>query len=372
MTGGLAASPRRILVLRPRGLGDIVLASAVLDALKRSAPRAAIDFVAEAPARALLETDERLDRIFLLARRGARAVREGAAGAGGGESGGAGRVEWGGVRAAAAWMRRARPDVVLDLFSNPKTAILTALSGAPVRAGLDKRLRRLVYNVRVPRFRGRPEDDHRWARDVMLDFVRAAGFAWEGEARLSVAWTRHDREFALREAAAHGYAKGSRWGAVLPGGSWESKRWSAEGFAAIARTMAERCGHPTLIVWGPPEEEDARRIAALAGEGARLAPPSSIREMAALLAEAALLVSTDCLGRHLAIAAGVPTLGIFGTTDPRDWTPRTGLHPTIGGPDGRYANDLRALPAGDVAVAVHDLLERVFRPSAGVLDSPGP
>jgi ADP-heptose:LPS heptosyltransferase len=257
-------------------------------------------------------------------------------------------------------MRRGAPDLVLDLFSNPRTALLTALSGAPVRVGLARSARRIAYNVRAPRFLGRPEDDHRWACDAMLDILRFAGISWSGEARLSVALEARDQEFAARALDALGVGS-ARFAAILPGGSWQEKRWTVNGFAEVARALARESGVRVLVSWGPPEESDARAIAERAGEGAILAPPSSIREMAAILERSSLFVSTDCFARHLAIAQGVPTVGIFGPTDPRGWTPPIGPHWSVGGPRSPYRGSTRAIPAE----AVRDLALEAWGTRAG-------
>lgn len=323
--------PRRAVVIRPRGLGDVVLCSAVIEAVRLAYPRSAIDFIAERPARGLLEYDPRLDGFFLLDP-GPRSTRR-----------------------SIAWMRRRRPDLVVDLFSNPRTAIMTAMSGARYRVGLDKRVRRLAYNVRVPRHLGEGEAGGRWAAEVQLDFLRGAGITWSGHAAPSVALTDEDRSAALAALQELGLA-GRRFGAVLPGGSWESKRWSVDGFAAAARELASSTGSPTLVVWGPPERDEAEAIVRGAHGQARLAPPTTLREMAALLAHPALLVVTDCLARHFAVVQGTPTIGLFGTTDPADWTPSDGPHRTLsGGPSQGYAS-LRDFPAGPVLSAIRACL----------------
>lgn len=335
-------APARVLVIRPRGLGDVVLSSVVLDALKRAWPETTIDYLSEKPSGDLLRADPRLDRIYLF---GPRSRDD--------------RVTGGGFADAVRWMHRARPDLVLDLFSNPHTALLTAFSGGRYRVGLDKRIRRLVYNVRVPRFRGDPASDHRYAQDVQCDFLRAAGVSWPGKARAGVTLSPLETGFADGALAALGYRPEARWGALLPGGSWESKRWSVEGFVETGRVLAEILGAPALVLWGPPERGDAEAISEALGTAGRLAPPTTLRQMTALVARAAVLVSPDCLGRHLAVIQQVPTVGVFATTDPRDWTPGEGPHRTVsGGKDQGYAS-LSDLPSGPVTEAVRDLLREV-------------
>lgn len=333
--------PSRALVIRPRGLGDVVLSSAVVGALSERYPRAAIDYLTERPARALVETDPRLDRLFLLGGRSEETST---------------RIACGGIYEAVRWARNRRPDLVVDLFSNPFTALVSALSGARYRIGLDKRLRRYAYNVRVPRFRGRPEDDHRYAGEVQLDFLRAAGIMWTGPSRARLFLTDADQARARAIVAAAGLVE-RRFGVVLPGGSWESKRWSVDGFVEAGRTMASRFGVPTLVVWGPPEREDAESIARGLGRAGALAPASTLREMAGVIGLAGLVVSTDCLGRHLAIVQDVPTVGVFGSTDPRDWTPPVGPHRTVTSVPREAP--LRALPADRVHQEVTSLLDEL-------------
>ncbi|MGQ0722679.1 MAG: glycosyltransferase family 9 protein [Candidatus Eiseniibacteriota bacterium] len=333
--------PARVLLIRPRGLGDIVLSTVVTEAVGLAWPGVAVDYLAEHSARDLLEADPRLDRIFLLGPRRADA-----------------RAPSGGIADAIPWIRSARPQVVLDLFSNPRTALITALSGAPFRVGLDRGPRRIAYNVRVPRFRGRPEDDHRYAQDVQRDFLRAAGVRWTGEARACLRLGDGDVTFAGEALHALGYAAGSRFGIVLPGGSWESKRWTVAGYVAAGREMAARLGWPTLVVWGPPERNDAQAIADALGSEGRLAPPSRLRQMAALIGRAAAAVLPDCLGRHLAVVQDVPTVGVFGTTDPRDWTPPVGPHRTVRAVE-HDAPELRALAPDPVVEEVRRLLAEV-------------
>lgn len=330
--------PKRVIVLRPRGLGDVVLSSAVVDALTRAYPKAEIDFMSEKPSRPLLESDTRLRRIFLF-----------------GKGRSEGNVRVGDLRDAVRWMLQPRADLFVDLFSNPRSALVTGLSGARYRVGLDRRIRRFVYNVRVPRFLGAPRDDGRWAGEVQVDMLRRAGVRWPGPAELSVALTAEDREFARTALESLGAVKPKTFAAVLPGGSWASKRWPAESFARLAGEFSRSTGAPVVVLWGPPEKDDAEIIAREGGSSVLLAPPSTIRGMAALLEASGVLLSTDCFGRHLAIALGRPTLGVFGSTRPSDWTPPTGDHRTVGGPGSPSGGELRNLTPEEVLDVAVDL-----------------
>jgi len=94
---------------------------------------------------------------------------------------------------------------------------------------------------------------------------------------------------------------------LLPAAGRPEKQWPIERF----RELARRIGPKALAVWGPGEEELARQI------GCRMAPNTSLRELAAVLRDAELVVGGDTGPLHLAAALGTPLIGLYGPTNPR-------------------------------------------------------
>jgi heptosyltransferase-1 len=94
---------------------------------------------------------------------------------------------------------------------------------------------------------------------------------------------------------------------LLPGAGRPEKIWPVERF----RALAQRLGDRALVVWGPGEEERARAI------GARMAPKTSLRELAKLLKTASLVIGGDTGPLHLADALGTKVIGLYGPTNPR-------------------------------------------------------
>jgi heptosyltransferase-1 len=103
---------------------------------------------------------------------------------------------------------------------------------------------------------------------------------------------------------------------LLPGAGKASKLWPVERF----RALAARIGPDALAVWGPGERERAEAI------GARVAPPTNLRELAWILSRAKLVIGGDTGPLHLAAALGVPVVGLYGPTDPRRNGPYGQLH----------------------------------------------
>ena len=106
---------------------------------------------------------------------------------------------------------------------------------------------------------------------------------------------------------------------LLPGAGRPEKVWPVERF----RALAQRLGDRALAVWGPGEEERARAI------GCRVAPKTSLRELAKLLKTASVVVGGDTGPLHLADALGTKVVGLYGPTNPRRNGPYSQLHRCI-------------------------------------------
>ncbi|ANM29492.1 hypothetical protein ABI59_07690 [Acidobacteria bacterium Mor1] len=230
----------------------------------------------------------------------------------------------------AAWRRRLRaekPDLTVDFHGNLRSGLSAWLSGAPVRLGhaghQQKEGNSLMTTHRVdagPRRRSRIERN--------FDLVRALGLPVEPFPEGALPITDEARATIGRLSA----ELGQPHGVISPGASAAQayKKPPAELLGAAARAMAAR-GLVPLVAWGPGEEPDAEQTVAASGGVARLAPPTSLDELRALIASASLFVGGDSGPTHLACALGCPVLGIYGPTDPvvnQPWgVPHVALHP---------------------------------------------
>jgi ADP-heptose:LPS heptosyltransferase len=131
------------------------------------------------------------------------------------------------------------------------------------------------------------------------------------------------------------------------------KKWPAQRFAEAGSRLLDRFGGSVAVLGGPDEQEPGERIACSIGPGARnLAGKATIPEMAAVIARLSVLVTTDSAPAHMAYALGVPSVTLFGITDPAEWGPpsRT-CHKMLRSADRRLAS----LSVGDVVRAAEDV-----------------
>jgi heptosyltransferase-1 len=280
----------KALVVRLSSIGDVIHTLPALAALHASGWQ--VDWLVEPLARPLLEGHPLLQRLVGVP--AARAFQPGAA------------------RRALRTLREQPQEVALDFQGLWKSAFWARRSGARRVIGFDAPWRREALSALLLTERASLSTDEPHVIDKNLALLRAIGIEAIGS-----------REFplppsALRSAGADAALAERGLGSFVvlnPGGGWQSKLWSAEGYAAVARGLGDR-GFKALVTWGPGEERLADRIVEVSGGTAERCFPTTLPELAAVLRRARLMVAADTGPLHLACAVGTPVVGIYGPTDP--------------------------------------------------------
>ena len=304
------AEIENILIVRLSAIGDVVHVLPCLHALHEAFPRARIGWLVEEMSASLLRGHPEIDELFIVPKK--RWRKRPILTALNGE-------KWTFYRR----LRRGRWDVAIDFQGLTKSGWPAWLSGARMRIGFGdadgRELNKIFTNVRVV---PPPAAVHVVQRNMALLEplgVRTVEIAWRFP-------DLSDEGRALEPFLATLAASGRpRHIAFYAGAGWETKRWPAEHFAALARKLAERRAQgaipplPIILFWGPTEEGLCRSIvekADLPVSQFRLSPPTDLRRLAVLLREAAVVVGGDTGPVHLAAALGVPVVGIYGGSDP--------------------------------------------------------
>lgn len=286
---------RRILVIKWTAMGDVVLASAIIEDLYRAFPQAVLDLNTTEPWDRLFREDPRIGRIFTVDLRGR-------------ERG------WRGIRRWLREVRRGRYDLIVDLQSNDRSAALLTLArltgvSIPFRIGHRKRL---PYNIHAPAPEG-PRYALEWSRAAL----RAAGIP--ATTALPVLHIpARNRERARRLLADAGLEEG-RFAIFMPGSQAAGylKRWGAERFAALARLLQEQ-DVPVALIGGPDEMEECARISELTDNSVvNLCGRTEVLDIPPLAEHSRFIVSNDTGTAHLSAAADRPMVVICGPTDPR-------------------------------------------------------
>jgi lipopolysaccharide heptosyltransferase II len=289
----------RILVTRLKFIGDIVLTTPLLRSLRESCAGAYIAYLGERSAVSLLEGNPHLDEIipFDFTR---PTVRE--------------------QSRVAMLLRRRKFDLVLDLFGNPRSALLTYVSGAPVRVGPDRKGRGRLYTLRV-RDDGRPKS----AVAFHNQYLQAAGIS-SSAVRTEIFLSEEERERGRREVArilgvASYDPDGPPVVGLHPGATWPAKRWPAGRFGTLAQRIQSELGARVVLTAGPGDMEVLRGVRTGAAQDLPAIAGAPLRLLASAIAACSVYVANDSGPMHIAAAVGTTTIGLFGPGEEGIWFP---------------------------------------------------
>ncbi len=294
---------KRLLLIKPCCIGDVVFATPLLAALRHAYPNAHITWAVNTPIAPVLREHPHLNAV----------------------------LEVGNVANPAAprtllpfvrQLRAVRAEAVFVPDRSRWQGIAAFLAGIPMRVGLNSGGRGFAYTHKAT-----IQPDHvRHEADIYLDLARLLKLPTDD------LWAFVPPTVAAAVTAEHAlHAAHLKHGAFLmvhPGGGVNvgmrmlEKRWAAEHFAALAAQLAERLGAQIAVI-GTASDRDAvaRFKAALAQPCLDWTERFSLTETAALAVRAALYLGNDNGVGHLAAAAGAKVLMIFGPSDPRRYAP---------------------------------------------------
>ena len=283
---------RAILIVRLGALGDIVHALPVAAALRDRFPAARIDWVVDERHEDVLSLAPVVDRRIVLRSRSLPVWRRVA--------------DLRRALAGGAW------DAAVDVQGLLKSAAVARWSGAP-----------RVLGFAAPRLR---EPAARFLYTETCDPGEVAhivdkNLALAGRLGARVA----DRRFPIEVPASPALdavrrlpgVGGGPFAVLNPGAAWPNKRWAPARLARVAEWLRAARRLPSVVTWGPGDEARAAAVVEGAAGAARLAPPTRVPDLAAVLRAAAVVVSGDTGPLHLAAALGTPVVGLYGPTDPR-------------------------------------------------------
>ena len=285
---------KRVCIVKPSALGDVVQSLPILDALRRRFPRATISWVVRRQLAPLLAGVPGLDEVIEFDRhllRGGRPWRRDSP-----------------LRRFAAELRGRRFDLTVDLQGLLRTGWMSRATAAPRRLGLRSAREgaALCYTDVV--------DDGKAPPDAVSRYWTVAETLGVGhlEPRFDLGLTERELDAADRLLA--GLPRPLL--AVHPGAAWVTKRWPPERFA-LAASAALATGGSAVVLGGPGEQPLAAAVVRGIGRPRiDLSGRLNLRGLAAVLSRCDRLLAGDSGPAHLSAAVGTPVVAVFTCTDP--------------------------------------------------------
>ncbi len=283
----------RILVIRLDRIGDVVLSTPVLQALREAHPSAFIAMLVRPECRDLVEGNPHLNQVLVYDKAGAH------------------RSVFGAVRMSLG-LRAYRFDAAIVLHPTYRSHWIPVLAGIRTRVGFHRKGGWLLTH----RLRHTKQEGARHEAQYTLELLHPLGMTGSTP-RPFVPVQPAAEERVAKRLAEFGIVPKDRLIVVHPSASGPSKRWMPERFAQVADQLSAECAARICLIAGGRDVPVASQVAVMMRQPAcNLAGRLTLAELAALLRRCRLLISNDSGPVHLAAALGTPVVDIFGRCQP--------------------------------------------------------
>ncbi len=289
----------RILVVRLRSIGDTVLSTPSLTALRRFLPHARIDILLEDWVAPLLEGSEEVDNVITVEKSGISRLRK------------------------ALEIRRTKYDVVFNLHGGTTGTFFTIGSGARERVGFSYYQYSFLYSRRYRSGEKFWNSDKIHSAEQQLALLGSAGVPVRDRPRTKLPVNKLAEKSIIKKLADAGSPLSGRPFALIhPAAAFETKQWAAENFAAVANHLAGK-GFAVVAVATRDERPILEKLCETSAAPVTIFDDLTLPEITALSAMSAIFVGNDSGIAHIATAVGVPAVVIFGSSNIDNWRPWT-------------------------------------------------
>jgi heptosyltransferase-1 len=285
---------RKVLLIRLRRIGDIILTTPAVRALRTALPRAEFVYVVEEPYRKLVEGNPDIDRVVVVPKEPSR--RE--------------------FLALVRAIRKEGFDAVIDFHGGPRASLLALLSGAKIKAGYAIKYRGLFYDVRVPRA---PKEGRIHSVANHVNLVRALGIE-VGIISGLVLPRGQALTFNIRNSECEKLGPDPL--IVLHIGAGNRFRyWGTDNLVRLVSLLGEIPGARVALIGGAEDKAAEAEILEKAPGTLSYVGELDLAETAELIRQAAVFVGPDSGPMHIATAVGTPIVAWFGPTLPANFAP---------------------------------------------------
>ncbi len=293
------AKVNRILVVRLRSIGDTVLATPSLIALRRFLPDARIDVLLEDWVAPVLDGFDGIDNVITVSRKSKKS-----------------RLE------TARKIRQSRYDVAFNLHGGTTATFFVRASGAKYRVGFSE----YSYNFLYTHLLASPEDFWRQtdihSAENQLALLGSVGIPVADKPKSRLTITADARNSLEDRLASKTQNPKSKIALLHPVAAFDTKQWATENFARIAEFLSAK-DFQIVAVAAQTEGEVLDKLKSLTRVPIADFDDLTLPEIAALASRAALFVGNDSGIAHIAAAVGTPSVVIFGSSNTKVWHPWT-------------------------------------------------
>jgi lipopolysaccharide heptosyltransferase II len=285
-----SSSINKILLIRLRRIGDIIMTTPAISALRSEFPKAHIAYAVEKPYRLLVEGNPNLDKILISPQE--KTIRK--------------------FIGFVKGVRKERYDLILDFHCGPRASLVTLFSGARLKIGYKIKYRGFIYNRTIPRSK---ENGYYHSVENHINLVRALGVKVDSLPPLDLPQARKEEEEKIRNFIQDNKLDGSKIIGIHISAGNEFRDWGTENLAQLIKLLTQQEG-VTVVLLGEKEDQTAEEevlkranlpLLSLVGK-------LNLRELKEFISHSALFVGSDSGPMHIAASTSTPIVAYFGPT----------------------------------------------------------
>ena len=288
---------KRILVVKLRSIGDTVLATPSLIALRRFVPNAQIDILLEDWVAPLLEGHNAVDNVISVGRTASERLK------------------------VAFQLRRQKYDVAFNLHGGTTATFFTVASQAKHRVGYADYQYSFLYDHLLSAASDFWQTEFTHSAEQQLALLGFVGVPVEDRPKTRLVVDQNAAK-RVRTACVSGRDEHADFALIHPASAFATKQWSIENFARTAEFLAEN-GLQTIAVASEKENDILEQLKKLSNVPVTTFNDLSLPEITALASQTKIFVGNDSGIAHIAAAVGTPSVVIFGSSNRNHWRPWT-------------------------------------------------
>jgi predicted lipopolysaccharide heptosyltransferase III len=288
---------KKILIIRLRRIGDIIMTTPAISALRKAFPDAFISYVVEKPYRELVEGHPELDKVIVLERKqGARDFFR-----------------------LIRIIRREKYDAILDLHGGPRASLITLFSKAKLKIGYRIKYRNFIYHIKLAR---KPETGQLHSVESHINFVRALAVDIKSPPPLNLPHARKGDVEKVKKIIKENRLEEFKIITIHIGAGNEFRDWGTDNWIKLIDFLAKRPDVKTVLIGGHEDKQAEEEILKKSKRSPlSLVGKLNLRELRELISHSSLFVGSDSGPMHIAASTSTPIVALFGPTLPANFSP---------------------------------------------------
>jgi len=288
---------KKILLIRLRRIGDVIMTTPAVTVLREGFPQAFISYVVEKPYRELVEGNPNLNKIIVLEKK--QSIRD--------------------FFKLIRLIRKEKYDVALDFHGGPRASLITLFSKAKLKVGYRIKYKNFIYNIKLPRS---PKTGHIHSAENHINFIKALGVNVDFSPPLYIPQAQENESEKVKKFIEENGLEGCKIITIHISAGNEFRNWGVDNLVQLTNLLAQR-PEVKIVLIGANEDQKAEKEILKKSTVPLLSLVGSLnlREVKELISRSSLFVGPDSGPMHIAASTSTPIIALFGPTLPAHFAP---------------------------------------------------